>query len=310
MRHLEHKERLENAWHSLEGLSTGDALGDQYFIEENDAIQQISMRMLPKGLWKYTDDTLMSASIVDVLRQHGEIDQDELSKSFVDHLDMSRGYGAGALRQLIEIQNGENWKKLTYERYGGMGSAGNGSAMRVAPIGAYFHDDLDKVVEQARLSSEVTHTNREAIAGATTIALASAIACQCRNKAKPTRQEFIRKILPHIPKSEMLNKLYQAYNLPKTASVQLAVSALGNGKNLLAIDTVPFAIWCASGNLDDFEEAFWITLSGLGDRDTNCAIVCGIVACSVDIGGIPNQWIQSRESLPSWIYESNEPNSH
>jgi len=300
---LERKERFAVALHSLEGLSTGDALGDQYFIEEDNAVQQIAMRTLPKGFWKYTDDTLMSASIVDVLRRHGEIDQDALAKSFAIHLDMSRGYGAGALRQLIEIQNGEHWKKLSYERYGGMGSTGNGSAMRVAPIGAYFHDDLDIVVEQSMLSSEVTHSNHEAIAGAVTIAVASAIACQYYEKPKPTRQEFIKKILPYVPKSEMLNKLYQALDLPKSASVQLAVSALGNGKNLLAIDTVPYVIWCASGHLDDFEEAFWITLSGLGDRDTNCAIVGGIVACSVGIGGIPNEWIQFRESLPTWIYE-------
>ncbi len=303
---MEHKKRLSYALLSLNGLSVGDALGDQFFIKEDDAIQQIVTRTLPYALWKYTDDTLMTASIIEILIRYREINQDELAMSFANRLDKSRGYGAGALRQLIEIQNGGDWRRLSYERYGGMGSAGNGSAMRVAPIGAYFHDDIDKVIEQATLSSEVTHTSQEAIAGAITIAVASAIACQYQGKSKPTRQEFIDQILPYIPKSEMLNKLFQALHLPDSTSVQLAVSALGNGKNLLAMDTVPFAIWCASGHLGDFEEACWITLSGLGDRDTNCAIVGGIVACSTGIGGIPDQWIQSREQLPSWIYESNE----
>lgn len=37
--------------------------------------------------------------------------------------------------------------------------------MRVAPLGAYFADDLDTVVKQSRLSAEVTHAHPEGIAG-------------------------------------------------------------------------------------------------------------------------------------------------
>ncbi len=300
---MDAKQRLQNARIALEGLSVGDAFGDQFFIQEDDAIQQIKSRTLPDGIWKYTDDTLMTASVYDVLRECGEINQDALAQSFADRLDKSRGYGAGALRQLIDMQNGEDWRSLSHARYGGMGSAGNGSAMRVAPIGAYFYDDLEKVVEQSKLSSEITHTNQEAIAGAVTVAVASAIAYQFRGKPKPSRQDFIRQIIENVPESQLSAKLYQALNLPMSASVQLVISALGNGKNLLAIDTVPFVVWCAGGHLDNFEEAFWTTLSGLGDRDTNCAIVCGIVACSTGIDGIPESWIQSREPLPQWIDE-------
>lgn len=297
---MENNQRLELAKGALEGLSVGDAFGDQFFIEEDTALDQIAARLLPDPIWKYTDDTLMACSIVEVLMQYGEIDQDALAQSFANRLDKSRGYGAGALRQLIDIQNGADWKSLSYERYGGMGSAGNGSAMRVAPLGAYFYDDLSKVVEQAALSSEITHTHSEAIAGAIAVAVATAIACQYSGKAKPSRKVFVEQILDYVPKSELLNKLYQAKMLPQTASVQLAVSALCNGKNLLSIDTVPFVIWCAAGHLDNFEAAFWTTLSGLGDRDTTCAMVCSIVACSVGNENIPKQWIQAREPLPSW----------
>lgn len=56
-----------------------------------------------------------------------------------------------------------------------MGSMGNGAAMRVAPIGAYFADDLDKVLSHARASAEVTHGHREGIAGAMATAVASAL---------------------------------------------------------------------------------------------------------------------------------------
>jgi hypothetical protein len=32
-------------------------------------------------------------------------------------------------------------------------------------------------------------------------------------------------------------------------------------------DTVPFALWSAACHLNDYEEALWATVSGLGDRD-------------------------------------------
>jgi hypothetical protein len=47
--------------------------------------------------------------------------------------------------------------------------------------------------------------------------------------------------------------------------------------------------------LDNFEEAMWWTVGGLGDSDTTCAIVGGIVALSAPV---PHNWIASREPLP------------
>lgn len=66
---------------------------------------------------------------------------------------------------------------------------------------------------------------------------------------------------------------------------------------MLAWDTVPFALLCASRHLDNYEEAFWQTVAGLGDRDTTCAMVGGVVALSVGEVGMPGRWVASREAL-------------
>lgn len=295
-----HQARLKRAYIALQGLGVGDALGDQFFMKEDDAVEAIENRKILQGEWHFTDDTLMAASIYDVLAQHKQIDQNALARSFAKHLDKSRGYGAGALSMLVEIQNGGDWYTLSHSRYGGMGSAGNGSAMRVAPLGAYFADDIPLLIKQARLSSEVTHANEEAIVGAIIVAIAAALAWKLR-ESKPNSKSFISQVLDYAPVSIVREKLRHAYNLDESASVQLAVSALGNGNALSAIDTVPFAIWCASRHLDNFEEAIWTTLRGLGDRDTNCAIVGGIVANSVGVDAIPTIWKSSCEVLPEWI---------
>ena len=61
----------------------------------------------------------------------------------------------------------------------GQGSFGNGAAMRVAPVGAYFAGDIGAVVEQAARSSVITHTHDEAIAGSIAVAVAAAQLTQC-----------------------------------------------------------------------------------------------------------------------------------
>lgn len=44
-------------------------------------------------------------------------------------------------------------------------SAGNGSIMRLAPIPMFYHDDLDKAIEHAGLSSKITHGYVECVDG-------------------------------------------------------------------------------------------------------------------------------------------------
>ena len=79
-----------------------------------------------------------------------------------------------------------------------------------------------------------------------------------------------------------------------------AVAALGNGAGVSAQDTVPFALWCAGHRLGDYEEALWLTVGGLGDRDTTCAIVGGIVSLFTGPDAIPEGWLHAREPLPGW----------
>ena len=89
-----------------------------------------------------------------------------------------------------------------------------------------------------------------------------------------------------------------ASKLPPGEPVGSAVEVLGNGSLVVSYDTVPFALWCAARYLDDYEEALWATVSGLGDRDTTCAIVGSIVAMAVGREGIPEAWARAREPLP------------
>jgi ADP-ribosylglycohydrolase len=58
-------------------------------------------------------------------------------------------------------------------------------------------------------------------------------------------------------------------------------------------------LWCAAQRLRDYESALWLTVAALGDRDTTCAMVGGIVACHTGAAGLPAEWLAHREPLPA-----------
>jgi ADP-ribosylglycohydrolase len=291
-------ECLERAQWSLDGLSVGDAFG--VWHPSHDGSREIK-----GGVWNYTDDTNMALSICAILCQHGKIEQDALASSFAAYYDMQRGYGPGMHRLLRAIREGGDWRQLAPGLFGGQGSFGNGSAMRVAPVGAYFADDLAMAAEQARRSAEITHSHPEGIAGAIAVAVAAAVAWQQRQEP-PSRSTLIDCVLPYIPDSEVKSKVQQAREIRAGSSVWHAASILGNGSRVTCQDTVPFVLWCAGEYLYDYEEALWACGSAGGDRDTTCAMVGGIVVMYTRPEAIPAEWLKRREPLPSWPFVSRE----
>jgi hypothetical protein len=135
-------------------------------------------------------------------------------------------------------------------------------------------------------------------AGAIAVALAAAWAWENRaRRGEDGHRELLEFVVGHMPDGETRAGIAKALSLPAHASVRLAVSALGNGSQVSSSDTVPFALWCAAHHLDDFVEAMWTTVSGLGDRDTTCAIVGGIVVLAAGRQSIPEEWTRSRATL-------------
>jgi ADP-ribosylglycohydrolase len=299
------KTPAERALYSLMALSVGDAIGETFFGSPPFVLPRIESRLLPEEVCPYTDDTEMAISIVEELVCNGTIDPDSLAKRFASRADYKRGYGRGAVELLKEIERGGSWRHLAPSLFNGRGSFGNGAAMRVAPLGAWFAHDLAAVVEMATLSAKVTHFHREGIAGAVAVAVAAAIAAaipsntiKFQNGSPDMRSvslKFMDGVIELTPSSMVLDGIKAARELSLSTKPEEAAEKLGTG--VAAHESVPFVIWSASHNLFSFEDAFWSTVRGLGDRDTTCAMVCGIVALSS--GKIPEEMVSITEVLPS-----------
>ncbi len=287
---------IKRALLSLRGLSVGDAFGETLFDHTHLLAEA---NTLPPPPWPYTDDTQMALSIVETLLQHGRIDPAVLSESFVKWFvrNPNRGYGGGAIRLLMTLAQGGDWRVEAPAMFGGEGSYGNGAAMRVAPLGAYFCHDHDAVVENARLSAMPTHTHREAIAGAVAVALAAAHTARWDAYRDADRSDLLCQIAEHLPTCEVRDGIEHISDLPFDTLPMDAAERFGSGRLVSAQDTVPFALWCAMRHAEKFTDALWSTARGVGDIDTTCAIVGGIVALSSS-SPIPTEWLQARESLP------------
>ena len=298
----DHDERIARAMLSLEGLSVGDALGEE-FMMRNDWEDILRRRVTPGGCWRwpYTDDTVMAVSIVDILSRHGHIDQDMLAQAFAKRFakEPNRGYGPGTIRLLREIAGGGDWRSVSRRMFGGQGSFGNGSAMRVGPLGAYFADDLNACVSQARASALVTHAHPEGQAGAIAVAIAAATAWRSRSTPGPDAGvRMLETVINHTPDSQVREGLVRATGFGPDITAGEAAAILGNGSEVSCQDTVPFCLWSVAKHLDSFEDAMWTTLSALGDCDTACAIVGSIVALAAGIESIPREWREKRQPLP------------
>jgi ADP-ribosylglycohydrolase len=235
-----------------------------------------------------------------MLRETGRIDQDRLALAFAERCEPNRGYGLGAFTILRRIRQGTAWQQAAAEVFDGQGSCGNGSAMRVAPLGAYHADSPAKAATEAAAQAAVTHAHPEGIAGAAAIAVAASVAAKARlDGQRPAAGAFIDGVLPHVAAGKVRAGLNRARRM-LSASVEEAAYELGNGANVTAQDTVPFTVWVAARHLDDYPAAIRACIQVGGDIDTTAAIVGGIVASHTGRAGIPPDWISAREPLPEW----------
>jgi len=157
---------------------------------------------------RFTDDTVLTVAVADCLLHQG----DYVAK-FKEYYRLypDRGYGVRFRRWAASAN------MLPYR------SLGNGSAMRVSPVGFAF-DSLEAVMEEARKSAEVTHNHEEGVAGAQ--AVAGAIYLARAGKPKEAIKKFVEKKFGYdlgVPLREI--RRYYRFDETCKGSVPQAITA-------------------------------------------------------------------------------------
>jgi ADP-ribosylglycohydrolase len=296
-------------YNSILALSIGDATGEnemkilpQALYKAGNVAKERGIMDDVGGYWPWTDDTSMAIGVFRTLSRFGTINQVELAKEFARNakLDPQRGYGKGTTRLLFNyLYDVDNWRDLSEHAWGlepMSGSKGNGSAMRDSIIGPYFGRDYQRIANEATASAEVTHFHPEPIHGSIAVAVAAAVATYERNPEK----EFWYYLNLYVPTGEMKSRILAVAGMEDQTNWKV-VGAVGNGSSVLAVDTVPFALWVSHQLLAkgmSFEQAMKSIVEVGGDTDTVAAMVGGIVGNKVTI---PQEMIDRTERLPSDI---------
>lgn len=220
----------------LLGAIAGDVIGSYY---EFISTKTTDFPLFNGNSTRFTDDTVMTVANADWL-----LTGDSLLGIMQDYGNryINAGYG------------GMFFDWLRQDAPKPYGSFGNGSAMRVSPVGWAF-DTLEKTLEAAKKSAEVTHNHHEGIKGAQ--ATAAAVYLARTGKSKQEIKNYVEDIF--------------GYNLNKTCDqikeyYQFDETCQG---------TVPESI-IAFLESTDYESAIRLTISLNGDADTMGAITGAI----------------------------------
>jgi len=234
---------------------------------------------------QYSDDTQMSLMVAESLISNHGFNPDDLAERYVDWMvsKRARGYGKTTLLAIQNLLNGKHWSES-----GVPGSYGNGTAMRAAPFGVYFRNDLQSLIAIAKMDSSITHASEEAEAGAIAIAMASAYAVNGETEG------LLDELWQVLPDSKVKSTVYSLDSLIDSPYItpEQALRVIGTKGDVR--QTVPAALYCFL-KFDNYHEAVEASIRAGGDTDTTAAIVGALFGAKLEVQGINADLVKAVE---------------
>ncbi len=280
---------------ALVGTAVGDAVGAGFEGRRAAEAEAIEWAADRRELLAYTDDTHMMIGMAESLVQKEGFDGEHMAHVFIRNYELEpwRGYGPGPPSIFRMIRAGEAWDKAAEKLYHG-GSYGNGSAMRIAPIAVFYHDDLAMLREVAYRSSRITHSHELGKEGAALQAYAVALAVGLEPGKAFSSQEFLSRLGELVQHEAYKQKLASIGMLLGEADKAKVVAELGNGVE--AFNSVPTAIYSFLSHPDSLKEAILFAVSLGGDTDTIAAMTGAIAGAYLGIDAVPSKWRMKLEN--------------
>jgi poly(ADP-ribose) glycohydrolase ARH3 len=280
---------------ALLGTGVGDALGVPFegcYAVRPEDVEAIAQR---QEVLTYTDDTHMTIGVAESLLKAGGFDGEDMARTFVRNYELEpyRGYGPGPPRIFRLIRDGVSWQEAALRLYHG-GSFGNGAAMRVAPVGVFYHDNPVMLREVAGESSRITHAHPLGREGAALQAYAVALATGVEPSSESDHNHFLAELLSFVSPGvywEKLEKIRTLLGQPDRGRVAIE---LGNG--IEAFNSVPAAIYSFLSQPHSFEQVVLQAISLGGDTDTIGAMTGAISGAYLGFESIPVNWRDKLEN--------------
>ena len=273
----------------LVGVAIGDGLGD--WREGRGMAKREDIDSLAGKLEEliYTDDTHMTIGVAESLLKSKGFNGERMAQGFIRNYESEpwRGYGPGPPKIFSMIKSGEPWDSAGAKLYRG-GSFGNGSAMRVAPVGLLYSNTPEKLREIAYESSSITHSHELGKEGAALQAYAIALALNTPSDEDIDKEAFLLKLQSFAQNQLYKEKVTRIKELLGEQGRTKVVAVLGNG--IEAPRSVPTAIYSFLLQPKSYKDTVIYAISLGGDTDTIASMAGAISGAYLGIEAIPQEW--------------------
>ena len=297
---------------ALLGSACGDALGRP---AEASSPARIKARhgqireFMPWHGWNggpvgtFTDDTQLTLWTARAILDAGDEHPATFGRTLVERLDVIRGIGRATRQAIVRHRDGKDWWQA------GVPSAGNGVAMRIAPLGLAFGHDLTALRRETARNAVVTHADRLAVASG--IVQAYAVARLTRTASGSLDPKaFLAELVDVLHGLDdagaverrpdagadpvrLVDRITElADMLDLTPSEAFARTYNG----AFVLESLPAAIWSFLTNADDPEEAIVVAVNGGYDADTVAAMAGAMAGAYHGEIGLPDRWLDDLEA--------------
>jgi len=292
------------------GQAVGDALG---FPVEGRPAEQTTAAITPFpnhftphpcGLFppgQYTDDTQMMRAILASLVEQGQVNPGDIAARFVPlwRDDEIVGRGGATTEAVLRLMAGVSWRESGTPAP----RAGNGSAMRTAPLGLWLYDDPAALAQTAADVSRITHTDPRCLAGA--VAISAAVAYAVSHDAINT-DSFITFVASlarpyHADFAALIERLPRWLEMNEPAAIrEIRLAGLPPGQrpdwpgiSPFVVPTVLVCLYAFLRTPADYRETVRFVIAQGGDVDTTAAITGAISGAFNSIEAIPESLIRT-----------------
>ncbi|MCP4137330.1 MAG: hypothetical protein GY754_40560 [bacterium] len=259
----------------------GDAIGSRY--EGTNLSGQIDHNFN----WTISDDTQLTLATAEAIYNADNISPEKIAERFVHWFNRGKltGLGSATLKALRELQLGGHWALVGRT---GEYAAGNGAAMRIAPLA--FKNNVDK--RTIKDTCSITHKNDEAYSGALAIYHAVLFAI---NGTWTGENNLMDMVINKLPDTRVKDRMIEIMELNVRTISEIGQKCKPSG---FVVDSVPVSIFAAQKiNHQDFKSIIEELISIGGDTDTTCSMTGNILGALKGPGIIPEDWLEKYNTL-------------
>lgn len=288
------RELLTRVEGCLLGAVVGDSLGGRVEGMQVGAVRDrypdsASLAALTPGA--YGAATEMTVAVAESLAEFPDFSGPDMARRLCARRSAGRAYGQGTVTALERLGRGAAWNEAGLA-VGGVGrtSYGNGAAIRSAPVGLLFGDDVDMLRWVAEEGAGITHAHTLGAEGAVLHALAVATALASAGR-ELSPAGFLLTIGAEAQQREFRSRYENAAQLAGgEPSTRRIVDKLGNGSTSLG--SVVTAAYCFATHATSFVDAVTVALSLGGSAAAVASMTGAIGGAYLGRSAIPQPWVE------------------